>query len=764
MNSVFKIKKNAGSVSKKSASQLIGNFCKYSFLTKNRENLNKFTNHYNFVNPSMISLSKNQMTISIHSQMNSLNLYKYNKYNFCNKNEPTKKGEEKDDKDKQDAPKGFEKFYKRNKATTESKEDTSKKETKSDNSDKTENKDSSKNEDKEFEEENKDENSENNKNKKPDDDNFYEKLKQFANENSGLIISAVAVFAYILLYLARTKKASLREVTVNEFNTFVETHQIQSIEITKDKISPTFFNVISYLKDGNIIKLNIINHEMFLRGLEQKQYEMGIPEKDFVPIKITSTPSVETSDDNTLLPAFAFGVLAALLYRLTKNYQAFMTAAKNLKKGKKSSGSEDQGKSGLGGFRGFNMFDYGKTNVKEFGTEIKVNVKFKNVAGMEQAKKEIMEFVDFLKHPEKYHKLGAKIPRGALLAGPPGTGKTMLAKAVAGEANVPFFAISGSDFVEMFVGVGAARVRDLFKKAKEKSPSIIFIDEIDAVGRKRGGKFTGGHDERDNTLNQLLVEMDGFGTESNVIVLAATNRSDILDAALLRPGRFDRQVEITLPDRKDREQIFKIYLKKVKLDHSKSIEEYAMRLSTLTPGFSGADISNLVNEAAIISARNNKEHVDSESFESAADRIIAGLETRRMLSEKERKIVAYHEAGHAVVGWFLEHSSPLVKLTIIPRSKGALGFTQFVPDDISLRSTEHLQDLICGLLGGRIAEEKFFGSITTGASDDLQKIGRIADAMVTKYGMSNLGLRAFPGGDEEGYMAKPYSTETESVS
>jgi AFG3 family protein len=764
MNSVFKIKKNAGSVSKKSASQLIGNFCKYSFLTKNRKNLNKFTNHYNFVNPSMISLSKNQMTISIHSQMNSLNLYKYNKYNFCNKNEPTKKGEEKDDKDKQDAPKGFEKFYKRNKATTESKEDTSKKETKSDNSDKTENKDSSKNEDKEFEEENKDENSENNKNKKPDDDNFYEKLKQFANENSGLIISAVAVFAYILLYLARTKKASLREVTVNEFNTFVETHLIQSIEITKDKISPTFFNVISYLKDGNIIKLNIINHEMFLRGLEQKQYEMGIPEKDFVPIKITSTPSVETSDDNTLLPAFAFGVLAALLYRLTKNYQAFMTAAKNLKKGKKSSGSEDQGKSGLGGFRGFNMFDYGKTNVKEFGTEIKVNVKFKNVAGMEQAKKEIMEFVDFLKHPEKYHKLGAKIPRGALLAGPPGTGKTMLAKAVAGEANVPFFAISGSDFVEMFVGVGAARVRDLFKKAKEKSPSIIFIDEIDAVGRKRGGKFTGGHDERDNTLNQLLVEMDGFGTESNVIVLAATNRSDILDAALLRPGRFDRQVEITLPDRKDREQIFKIYLKKVKLDHSKSIEEYAMRLSTLTPGFSGADISNLVNEAAIISARNNKEHVDSESFESAADRIIAGLETRRMLSEKERKIVAYHEAGHAVVGWFLEHSSPLVKLTIIPRSKGALGFTQFVPDDISLRSTEHLQDLICGLLGGRIAEEKFFGSITTGASDDLQKIGRIADAMVTKYGMSNLGLRAFPGGDEEGYMAKPYSTETESVS
>jgi AFG3 family protein len=339
----------------------------------------------------------------------------------------------------------------------------------------------------------------------------------------------------------------------------------------------------------------------------------------------------------------------------------------------------------------------------------------------------------------------------------------MLAKAVAGEAAVPFFAISGSDFVEMFVGVGAARVRDLFKKAKEKAPSIIFIDEIDAVGRKRGGKFTGGNDERDNTLNQLLVEMDGFGTESNVIVLAATNRVDILDSALLRPGRFDRQVEITLPDRKDREDIFKVYLKKVKLDHSKSIEEYALRLSTLTPGFSGADISNLVNEAAIISARLNKEHVDSDSFESAADRIIAGLETKRMLSEKERKIVAYHEAGHAVIGWFLEHSSPLVKLTIIPRSKGALGFTQFVPDDVSLRSTEHLVDLICGLLGGRLAEEKFFGSITTGASDDLQKVSNIANAMVTKYGMSNLGLTAYPGGEEDSYGAKPYSAHTESV-
>jgi AFG3 family protein len=404
----------------------------------------------------------------------------------------------------------------------------------------------------------------------------------------------------------------------------------------------------------------------------------------------------------------------------------------------------------------------GKINLKEYGVETKINIKFKHVAGHAQAKKEIIEFVDFLKKPEKYHKLGAKIPRGALLVGPPGTGKTLLAKAVAGEAAVPFFAISGSDFVEMYVGVGASRVRDLFKKAKEKAPSIIFIDEIDAVGKKRGGgKFTGGNDERENTLNQLLVEMDGFGTESSVIILAATNRADTLDPALMRPGRFDRQVEISLPDRKDREDILKIYLKKVKIDLSKSVDEYALRLSTLTPGFSGADISNLVNEAAIISARENKEFVTSESFEKAADRIIAGLETRRLLSEQERKTVAYHEAGHAVAGWFLEHSNPLVKLTIVPRSKGSLGFAQFVPDDLQLRSKEHLLDLICGLLGGRVAEEIFFNRITTGASNDLQQATRIANSMVTIYGMSSLGLMAY-NMNEEGYD-KPYSHQRERV-
>ena len=319
------------------------------------------------------------------------------------------------------------------------------------------------------------------------------------------------------------------------------------------------------------------------------------------------------------------------------------------------------------------MMGMGKSNVQVFGVDKKIKTRFKHVAGMEQAKVEVTEFVDFMKHPEKYKKLGAKIPRGALMVGPPGTGKTMLAKAVAGEAGVPFFSISGSDFVEMFVGVGASRVRDLFKKAKEKSPSIIFIDEIDAVAKKRHGKF-GGNDERDNTLNQLLVEMDGFTTEENVIILAATNRADILDNALLRPGRFDRQVEITLPNIDERQAIYKVHLKKIKLNAEKTRTEYAKKLSTLTPGFSGADIANICNEAAIIAARYNKDSVGVKQFEEATERVIGGIEKKNLMTTEERRRVALHEAGHAVVGWFLENSDPLLKVTIIPRSKGALGF------------------------------------------------------------------------------------------
>jgi AFG3 family protein len=741
-----------------------------SLLKINRKSVSLLTAHL-LKKPSKAFSSKNySMSQNIKPCFligkSSAKFYSFPHFKFSDGNKDNDKNDKsnEDKKEQEDSshPKGFGKFYKKkifNKNSEPSKESQEEKGDKEQPEQK-EKKNDNENENDKSDEGVKDEknNKENEKSSdKKKQEEMMELMQTLFNQNSGLVLAAIFTSAYIIYNILFAKsKSGVKEVTVNEFNTFLESKQIQNIEITKDRNTSTFFNVIAFLKDNRVIKLTILNHEVFLKTLESKQFELGFPEKEFIPIKITGLPSVNLEETDTRIPIIAIGILIGLGFRLNTRWQALLK-----KKNPKNSTGADSFKDSFGGLKNFNFFDVAKSNAKEFGVENKVNVRFKNVAGMAQPKKEIMEFVDFLKKPEKYQKLGAKIPRGALLVGPPGTGKTMLAKAVAGEAGVPFFAISGSDFVEMFVGVGASRVRDLFKKAKDKAPSIIFIDEIDAVGRKRGGKYTGGHDERDNTLNQLLVEMDGFGTDSSVIVLAATNRADVLDNALLRPGRFDRQVEVSLPDRKDREEIFKIYLKKIKTDKSKTIQEYAVRLSTLTPGFSGADISNLVNEAAIISARNDKESVDSESFEQASDRIIAGLETRRLLSEKERKIVAYHECGHAVVGWFLENSQPLVKLTIIPRSKGALGFTQFVPDDVQLRSKEHLVDLICGLLGGRMAEEKFFGQITTGASDDLQKVRNIAHAMVTKYGMSRLGLAAYPGGEEE--YVKPYSTQTENV-
>jgi len=370
-----------------------------------------------------------------------------------------------------------------------------------------------------------------------------------------------------------------------------------------------------------------------------------------------------------------------------------------------------------------------------------------------------MEFVDFLKNPDKYKKLGAKIPRGALLVGPPGTGKTMLAKAVAGEAGVPFFSIAGSDFTEMFVGVGASRVRDLFKKAKEKAPSIIFIDDIDAVAKKRHGKF-GGNDERDNTLNQLLVELDGFSTDQNVIMLAATNRADILDSALLRPGRFDRQVEVTLPNIDERSAIYKVHLKKIKLNAEKTRSEYAKKLATLTPGFSGAEISNVCNEAAIIAARNSQESVTERNFEDATERVIGGLAKKSLMTKAELQRVAYHEAGHAVVGWYSKYADPLLKVTIIPRSKGALGFAQYLPAEVALKKKEELLDMIKTALGGRIAEEIFYDSVTTGASDDINKVTQIAQGLVQTYGMTDdIGLVGYGSMMGDGFL-KPYSDET----
>jgi len=417
---------------------------------------------------------------------------------------------------------------------------------------------------------------------------------------------------------------------------------------------------------------------------------------------------------------------------------------------------------GSGGGPGGQIFNIGKSKATLFDKEAQVSVTFNDVAGLEEAKQEVMEIVDFLKNPKKYTNLGGKIPKGALLVGSPGTGKTLLAKAVAGEAQVPFFSLSGSDFVEMFVGVGASRVRDLFRQAKDKAPCIIFIDEIDAIGRARGkNNIVGGNDERENTLNQLLVEMDGFGTDSGIIILAATNRPDVLDSALLRPGRFDRQVSIDKPDLIGREQIFKVHLKPVKL--AEGVD--AKKLSAQTPGFAGAEIANVCNEAALIAARKNKEAVDMQDFQDAIDRVIGGLEKKnKIISPEEKRIVAYHEAGHAIAGWFLEHADPLVKVSIVPRGVAALGYAQYLPKEQFLYTIEQLEDGMCMTLGGRVAEDITFGKISTGAQNDLERITKLAYAMVTIYGMNEkVGNVSFNDTQGEYQFNKPYSEKTSEL-
>ncbi len=414
------------------------------------------------------------------------------------------------------------------------------------------------------------------------------------------------------------------------------------------------------------------------------------------------------------------------------------------------------GPSGGGGPGG--IFSIGKSKAQLFEKGAKVNINFNDVAGLDEAKVEVMEIVDFLKNPKKYTALGGKIPKGALLVGPPGTGKTLLAKAMAGEAQVPFFSMSGSDFVEMFVGVGASRVRDLFKQAREKSPCIIFIDEIDAIGRARGKNAMMSNDERENTLNQLLVEMDGFSGESGIIILAATNRPDVLDSALLRPGRFDRQITIDRPDVKGRTDIFKVHLKNIKVSEELNIE----KLAEQTPGFAGADIANVCNEAALIAARKGKSAVDFQDFQDAIDRVIGGLEKKnKIILPEEKEVIAYHEAGHAICGWYLEHAYPLLKVTIVPRGSAALGYAQYTPKEQYLYTTEQLTDQICMTLGGRAAEEIFFGKISTGASNDLQQITRTAYAMITVYGMNDkVGNISYYDPSAENTFTKPYSEET----
>lgn len=548
-----------------------------------------------------------------------------------------------------------------------------------------------------------------------------------------------------------------------------------------------------YLEKGLVSKLNVINHfaveaelipgafsdetvrgphgnpmvtftigsiEVFEETMKEIQDKLHIPAEERLPILYIERGSLW----NLILPILPTVLLIGGLYYITAKKMGLVNAG-----------------GGPGG-----IFKIGKSNAKLFNQETDVKIKFKDVAGCEESKEEIMEFVKFLQDPQKYEKLGAKIPRGAILSGPPGTGKTLLAKATAGEAGVPFLSVSGSEFVEMFVGVGASRVRDLFKTAREMAPAIIFVDEIDAIGKERGNGRMGGNDERENTLNQLLVEMDGFEASDHVVVLAGTNRVDILDKALLRPGRFDRHITIDTPDGEGRKAIFKVHLSKItlkavedvkasnkgvefskyKLQVDEAMDFLAGRLSALTPGFAGADIANCCNEGALIAAREDASSVDMHHFEHAIERVIAGLEKKsRILSPQEKKTVAYHEAGHAICGWFLEHADPLVKVSIIPRGSSALGYAQFLPKEQYLTSEPQFMHKIIMSLGGRVSEELHFPTITSGASDDFKKITQMARHMVLKLGMSkrigNLALDS--EGNSEGMKVHNSYSESTAV-
>ncbi|KAG0184041.1 AAA ATPase afg3 [Apophysomyces sp. BC1034] len=471
--------------------------------------------------------------------------------------------------------------------------------------------------------------------------------------------------------------------------------------------------------------------DSFERKLDEAQTELGIPSVERIPVAYHDEISVL----NTVLHFAPTLLLVGVLWYMTKR--------------------------GPGGAGGQGIFGIGKSKAKMFNQETDVKVKFKDVAGADEAKEEIMEFVKFLKNPAAYERLGATIPKGAILSGPPGTGKTLLAKATAGEAGVPFLSVSGSEFVEMFVGVGPSRVRDLFATAKKNAPCIIFVDEIDAIGKTRGkGGQMGGNDERESTLNQLLVEMDGFDSSEHVVVLAGTNRPDVLDPALMRPGRFDRHITIDRPDIGGRAQIFKVHLKPIKTSVDK--EQLAKKLAALTPGFAGADIHNVCNESALIAARHMKDEVTQSDFEEAIERVIAGLEKKsRVLSPEEKKTVAYHEAGHAVAGWYLQYADPLLKVSIIPRGVAALGYAQYLPKDQYLYSMKQLADRMCMTLGGRVSEQIFFESITTGAHDDLQKVTKMAYAQVSTYGMNDkVGPLSFTDPQAEQQFQKPFSEET----
>eukprot|EP00808_Paulinella_micropora_P002576 g49721.t1 len=577
--------------------------------------------------------------------------------------------------------------------------------------------------------------------------NFYSENKGNSSNNSGssnsgggnkkgdnfpsgsdILMGAVG-FAFISWLFVNQLWSDGKEITWQQFRTkYLDQGRVMSIEVFNKELAK-----VTLVDSKERPYFMIGSVDSFESNLTHAQEALGVAPEDFIDVTYSGTPNLLS-----LLPA-------ALMI-------AFMIHA--LSTGRNSGGLGGIG--GMGGKRG--IFNIGKANPKVVKPGEQTKVKFDDVAGLDEAKVEIREFVEFLKNPQKFRALGAKIPKGGLLEGPPGTGKTLLAKAVAGEASVPFFSMSGADFIEMFVGVGPSRVRDLFAEARENAPCIIWIDEIDAVGAKRtGGQFSGGHSERDNTLNQLLVEMDGFSSTENVVVLAGTNRKDILDKALLRPGRLDRHINVGLPDIRGREQIFEVHLKPIKISYKKN--DLAKRLAALTPGFSGADIANLANEAALIAARKDKQGVELVDFEAAADRVIGGLEKQNHTMtqrEKElvayhesgvgrvsrvrswspitsRELVAYHESGHAVCGWFLEHASPLLKVTVVPRASGALGFAQYLPNELALYQKDQLFHMSVMALGGRAAEEVFFGKISTGAADDLRKVTAIASSQIIHY-------------------------------
>jgi AFG3 family protein len=538
-----------------------------------------------------------------------------------------------------------------------------------------------------------------------------------------------------------------REISQNKFETILESNDISKIVILNKTVAQI------YIKEealSNEVYKKVTNSSFFNKNAPVFEYNFGDLqnfEKKLEEAKTTN--SLEFDKMNDEQTDLFDSILAYLPFIFLIGLWIFFMRRMS-------------GGSGSGGAGG-QIFNIGKSKAKLFDQDQKVKVTFKDVAGLQGAKEEVQEIVDFLKTPEKYTSLGGKIPKGALLVGAPGTGKTLLAKAVAGEAGVPFFSLSGSDFVEMFVGVGASRVRDLFKQAQQKSPSIIFIDEIDAIGRARGkNNMTGGNDERENTLNQLLTEMDGFGTDTNVIVLAATNRADVLDKALMRAGRFDRQIFVDLPDLNERKAIFEVHMKPLKLGKNVDSEF----LSQQTPGFSGADIANLCNESALIAARKGNKKIQNQDFLDAVDRIIGGLEKKnKIISVKEKKTIAYHEAGHATASWMLEHAAPLVKVTIVPRGQ-SLGAAWYLPEERMIVQTEQMLDEMCATLAGRAAEKVMFDKISTGALNDLEKVTRQAKAMVSIYGLNDkIGNITYydSSGQGEYSFSKPYSEETAKV-